>query len=95
MSGEGPARVARRLVVHGRVQGVNFRSWVRERAESREVAGWAENRRDGSVEVWLEGATADVAAVERAVREGPGHASVDAVDFADEAPRGLGGFERR
>ena len=87
--------VARRLVVHGRVQGVNFRAWVGDRATSRGVSGWASNESDGSVEVWLEGEPDAVAAVERAVGEGPSHARVERVEATDETPRGLGRFERR
>jgi acylphosphatase len=87
--------VARRLVVRGLVQGVNYRAWVGERAASRGVAGWASNEPDGSVEVWLEGDADAVASVERAVAEGPRHARVAAVDARDAEPRGLAGFERR
>jgi acylphosphatase len=87
--------VARRLVARGRVQGVNYRWWVAERARARDVAGWASNEPDGSVVVWLEGDPDAVAAVERAVGEGPSHAAVDRVDGSDEEPRGLSGFERR
>jgi len=88
--------IARRLVVRGRVQGVNFRAWIADRAAAREVAGWASNEADGSVEVWLQGAPDAVAAVERAVGEGPAHARVDGVEAQDVAPRaGLDGFARR
>jgi acylphosphatase len=88
--------IARRLVVSGLVQGVDFRSWVRDRAASRGVAGWAANQADGSVEVWLQGDADAVAAVERAVGEGPAHARVDDVQAADAQPRGdLDGFARR
>lgn len=88
--------IARRLVVSGRVQGVNFRAWVRERATARGVAGWAANQDDGAVEVWLQGERDAVAAVERAVGEGPAHARVDRVEAADAEPRdGLEGFARR
>jgi acylphosphatase len=89
--------IARRLVVSGRVQGVNFRSWVRERAQARGgVAGWAANLDDGTVEVWLQGDAEAVAAVERVVGEGPSHARVDRLEAEDVAPRdGLDGFARR
>jgi acylphosphatase len=88
--------IARRLVVSGLVQGVNFRAWVRDRAASRGVAGWAANRADGSVEVFLQGDADAVAAVERAVGEGPSHARVVDVQAADAEPRGdLDGFARR
>ncbi|HWI72727.1 MAG TPA: acylphosphatase [Baekduia sp.] len=88
--------IARRLVVSGRVQGVNFRAWVAARAASRGVSGWAANRDDGSVEVWLQGDVDAVAAVERAVGEGPPHARVERVEAADAAPRDdVDGFARR
>src|ERR1700754_1070292 len=64
-------RIARELVVHGRVQGVFFRAFVLEAARRENVAGWAVNRRDGTVGVRLEGAPEAVAAVERACAEGP------------------------
>ena len=87
--------VARRLVVPGRVQGVNYRGWLRERAVARGVAGWAVNAFDGTVDVWLEGDADAVAAVERAAAQGPRHAEVRGVDASDEQPRGVSGFDRR
>jgi acylphosphatase len=86
--------VARRLVVRGRVQGVNYRAWLRDRAAQHGVSGWASNEPDGSVEVWLEGEPDAVAEVERAAGEGPPWGSVDAVDGRDEEPRGIDGFGR-
>jgi acylphosphatase len=88
-------RAARRLVVRGRVQGVNFRAFVAQRARSRGVGGWASNEQDGSVAVWLEGEPDAVAEVERALHEGPAHAHVEAVEGIDDDPRGLHDFERR
>ena len=88
--------VARRLVVSGRVQGVNFRWWVVQQARARGLSGWAANQADGSVEVWLQGEAGAVAAVERLVGEGPPHARVAAVKARGESPRAdLDGFSRR
>ena len=88
--------IARRLVVFGRVQGVNFRAWAREVAVRRDVTGWAANQADGSVEGWLQGDAEAVAAVERAVGEGPPGARVERVEAADAGVReGLSGFARR
>jgi acylphosphatase len=44
------ARVARRIHVKGRVQGVWFRAWTVEQASELGLDGWVRNRRDGSVE---------------------------------------------
>jgi acylphosphatase len=87
--------VRRRIVAHGRVQGVFFRDSTRRMAESRGVAGWARNREDGSVEVVFEGEPDAVESLVDAVRRGPGHARVERVDVSDEEPEGLRGFEIR
>jgi acylphosphatase len=42
--------------LHGRVQGVGMRWWVRSRALEAGLAGWARNLEDGRVEVVAEGA---------------------------------------
>ena len=87
--------IRRRVVVHGRVQGVFFRDSVRRLAEREGVGGWARNARNGTVEAVFEG---EPAAVERLVdfcRLGPPHASVERIEVADEAPEGLHGFAIR
>ena len=84
--------IRRRVVVHGRVQGVFFRDTMRRHAVAAGVSGWARNRPDGTVEAVLEG---DAPAVERLVtlcHEGPRGAQVDRVDVTDESPEGLVGF---
>jgi acylphosphatase len=85
--------VRRRVVVHGRVQGVFFRDTARERARAHGVAGWITNRSDGAVEAVFEG---DAEAVERLVRfceTGPPRASIDRVEVIEEEPEGLTRFE--
>jgi acylphosphatase len=89
------ARVARRLVVRGRVQGVGFRASVRARARALGVSGWARNRPDGAVEVAAEGAPADVAALESYCGVGPSHARVLSVEAVEAMPEGLVEFEVR
>jgi acylphosphatase len=80
------SRVGRRLVVHGRVQGVWYRDSVRRVAERHDVAGGARNLADGTVEVVLEGEPEAVAAVEAYCREGPPDALVTRVDATDVEP---------
>jgi acylphosphatase len=86
----------KRVVAHGRVQGVWFRQSTRQHAEAAGVAGWVLNRRDGAVEAVLEG---DADAVERLVAwirdGGPGRAEVDRVEVSEEEPEGLRGFDIR
>ena len=85
--------VRRRVRAHGRVQGVFFRDSVRREAGARGVAGWAENRGDGTVEAVFEGPPEAVEALVEACRCGPGHAEVERLDVADEEPAGLQGFQ--
>ena len=87
--------IRRRVIVHGRVQGVFFRDSVRERAQSRGVAGWVRNRDDGTVEAAFEGTGDDVEALVRFCGDGPGRADVDRIDVLDEEPLGDEGFEVR
>jgi acylphosphatase len=84
--------VRKRVIVHGRVQGVFFRDTTRRMAESRGVAGWARNNPDGSVEAAFEGLEDAVEAMVRFAREGPRGAVVESVDVRDEEPEGLTGF---
>jgi acylphosphatase len=90
-----PETIRRRLIVHGRVQGVFFRDSTRESAENEGVSGWAANRDDGTVEVVLEGAPEAVESVIGFCRTGPMSADVTSVDVIEEEPEGLSGFETR
>ena len=85
--------VRRRVVAHGRVQGVFFRDRLRQRARSRGVAGSVRNRPDGSVEATLEGEPDAVESVVAFMRAGPRRAEVERVDVAEEEPEGLTGFD--
>ena len=87
--------IRRRVVVHGRVQGVFFRDSTRRQAEKTRVAGWVRNREDGAVEAVFEGGDDAVARIVDWVREGPGHADVERVEVAEEEPEGLRGFQIR
>jgi acylphosphatase len=81
-------RVARRLMIQGRVQGVGFRYFTQDAASREGVTGHVRNLPDGRVEAYLEGEAVAVARVERAVRQGPRGARVEAVDVSDEDPGG-------
>jgi acylphosphatase len=86
------ATTRRRVIAHGRVQGVFFRDSTRREAERRGVAGWARNTSEGTVEAAFEGSEEAVDALVAFVRAGPGRADVSAVDVHDEPPEGLSGF---
>jgi acylphosphatase len=86
--GEGDTDTRRTalLRIHGRVQGVGYRAFLREAAAAAGVCGWVRNRRDGTVEALVSGLPAAIAAVLAAARAGPPAGLVDRVDIADAPP---------
>ena len=87
--------VRRRVIVHGRVQGVFFRDSVRRRAERAGVRGWVANRPDGTVEAAFEGRDEDVAVLVDYCGRGPERAEVMRVEVFEEEPEGDEGFRIR
>jgi acylphosphatase len=87
--------VRRRIVVHGRVQGVFFRDSTQRKASREGLSGWVRNCPDGSVEAVLEGEPEAVERVLRFLREGPRGAEVERVEELEEEPEGLTGFRVR
>ena len=85
--------VRRRVLVHGRVQGVFFRDTLRERARAHSVAGWVRNRPDGALEAVFEGSPEAVERLVRFCRTGPPRAAVERVEVTEEDPEGLSGFD--
>lgn len=85
----------RRVVVHGRVQGVFFRDSLRRLAEREGVSGWARNTSEGTVEAVFEGESDDVERLVSFAKIGPPDAIVEAVNVSQEEPEGLTGFSIR
>lgn len=81
-------RVARRLLISGRVQGVGFRYFIEARASAEGVHGWVRNLPDGRVEALVEGDEESVDRVEAAARRGPSSADVDDVIVEMTTPSG-------
>ncbi|HUQ99780.1 MAG TPA: acylphosphatase [Gemmatimonadaceae bacterium] len=80
------------LVIAGRVQGVGFRWFVKERARRLAIAGWVRNRPDGTVEVAGAGDRESLNAFASALRRGPDGARVDQVTELEEiSPDSLDG----
>ena len=87
--------IRRRVIVHGRVQGVGFRYSVLRIARQHGLGGWVSNRWDGAVEAVCEGEADAVERVVRFMRDGPRGAEVERVDVVEEAPEGVSGFDVR
>ena len=84
--------VRKRVVVHGRVQGVFFRDAMRRLAERHGVAGSVRNTTDGTVEAVFEGPPDAVDEVVAFCEVGPRGAAVERVEIYEESPEGLRGF---
>lgn len=72
--------IARRLIIHGRVQGVFYRNWTVEAARGLGLTGWVRNRSDGTVEILACGEEAAVEALVVRCRQGPPAAAVQRID---------------
>ena len=83
------------LVVHGRVQGVGFRAYVKSIAEGMDLRGAVWNSRTGTVEVVVEAEEASkLSSFVEAIQHGPGY--VGRVDVNRSEINNLGpGFEIR
>jgi acylphosphatase len=87
------APIARKVTVHGQVQGVFFRASTRRVAQEQQVTGWVANRADGAVVAWLEGDADAVETVEAwMVTGGPPAAEIDEADVEVVDPQGYERF---
>jgi acylphosphatase len=80
----------------GRVQGVFFRAYTEEIANSLGLTGWVRNTPDGSVEAVFEGEKGDIEKAIIECRKGPPASRVDNVDVLWEDHKGeFGSFRVR
>ncbi|MEK6327182.1 MAG: acylphosphatase [Actinomycetota bacterium] len=87
--------IRKRVVVHGRVQGVFFRDTARRMAQSRGLGGWVRNMPDGTVEAVFEGEAEAVEPMVAWCGQGPRGALVERVEVREEEPEGLTEFRIR
>lgn len=78
-----------RAIVHGRVQGVNFRWHTRQHAAHLGLTGWVRNLPSGNcVEVLAEGDANQLANLVHFLHSGPPAAVVDTLQVSWEEPTG-------
>ena len=88
--------ITRHLRITGRVQGVGYRWSMAQQALALGITGWVRNRRDGSVEALVCGATDAVQALIDWAQRGPVMARVEGVAVTEvEGGDTRGGFEQR
>lgn len=76
------------VFISGRVQGVFFRKWVKEKTDALGVVGWIKNLADGRVEVIAEGEREKVNRLIKLIKKGPRLAEVRHVDVSWEEATG-------
>lgn len=92
---DGGVKVAKRLHIEGRVQGVFYRAWAVETARGLGLAGWVRNRADGSVEAYVVGLADAVGRFVAACRRGPAAARVASLIAEDATVERHDGFVQR
>jgi acylphosphatase len=79
-----------RLRISGRVQGVGFRAFVADEAESRGLDGWVRNRADGSVEAVIAGKSDIADEMVETCRRGPRGSRVENVAIGEASESDIG-----
>ena len=85
----------KKLRIHGEVQGVFYRGWSVDAARSFGLRGWVRNRRDGSVEMLVQGEEEHVRRLIEQCRAGPPAARVTRIDVEDSEEAVPAGFAQR
>jgi acylphosphatase len=82
------------LIIKGRVQGVGFRYFTQEAAQTLKLQGWVKNLPDGSVEALAEGPKAVLEDFLKRLHQGPPLSRVESCRTNWVPPRGeWNGFE--
>ncbi|MFZ2537005.1 acylphosphatase [Methanothrix sp.] len=79
--------------VSGRVQGVYYRAYTRDRAKSLGINGWVRNIPGGGVEAVLEGERQQVGELLRAMKSGPSGSVVLGMELSEIEAKGYNDFE--
>jgi len=75
-------------IIKGRVQGVFFRTFVKNLAESIGATGWIKNNPDGTVELVAEGEKTALQELLNKCKQGPALARVDVIESKWKKPTG-------
>ena len=82
-----------RLYIEGIVQGIFFRSFIKENAEKNNIKGFVRNLDDGRIEIFLEGITNDVNKMIEICKKGPKHSQIKNVEIKPETFQDLKEFK--
>ena len=79
--------------VSGRVQGVYYRAFTKERAIALGIKGWVRNLPGGGVEAILEGERQKVGDLLKSMKSGPSGSLVLSMELSELECKGYKGFE--
>lgn len=83
----------RKYIVKGRVQGVGFRWFTRDRAQKIGIRGQVRNLSDGSVEVFAAGNESQLAIFRKFLEEGPPFSRVkELIECQEPLPASMNSF---
>ena len=83
------------LTIHGHVQGVGYRYFIKQKADLLGISGFVKNQPNGIVYVEAEGETGQLQLFIDVCRQGPSHAWVEKVDVQYCPVQDFEDFERR
>ena len=83
------ARIARKFLIRGEVQGVGYRFFAQRAAARHQVMGYVRNCSDGTVEALAEGSATDVEEFKKDLATGPQWSRVGQVEEICLEPTGL------
>lgn len=82
---KGEAKIARKYLISGRVQGVGYRFFAEHWAHRLGIRGYVKNLWDGNVEVYAIGDEASLGEFKRRLADGPRSAHVTGVEESAQA----------
>lgn len=84
--------IARTYKVHGRVQGVGFRYFIKQNAEALGIRGYVRNEDDGGVFIYAVGDSLSMVRMAGAIHTGPHHSEVRTVEEKEAAIQKFSSF---
>ena len=82
-----------RLYIEGTVQGVLFRSFIKENADKNNIHGFIRNLEDGRIEIFIEGDNERVDKMVEICKKGPKHAQIRNSVLKEEKFQGFKDFK--
>lgn len=77
-------KIGGKFLIKGTVQGVFFRNFCKESADSLNLRGYVRNLESGEVEVYAEGDKENLAKLEAILKKGPPHAQIREIKIEEK-----------